>query len=134
MSRLPLDFGGQGTGFIGSTKSGFGDDIPASSISISGGGQIQTISQWNSDGFQVPVYAYVAAGIPQVTLSTDQGISDIGTPDCSATFVSIGGGETTISVGGVIPDPTQSKTTGRGATFTWIIKDVDDPYGAVEVK
>lgn len=132
--KINIDFNGQATGFVGSTDSGFG--VPASDISIQGGGQIQTISEWTSEGFQVPVYAYVANGIPRATLTAERGVSTLDgnePAECSATFVSIGGGTTTISIAVGIPDPTAARSAGSGgASFTWIAESSgDDPYSAV---
>lgn len=131
MSKLELDFGdATASGFLGCTESGFGTGISAS-ISVSGGGQIQTVTAWNESGFQVPIYAYVAAGIPKATLTADRGIDKA--PDgCSATFVKVGGDTTTISVTSIIPDPSQAKATGGGSSFTWIVTTPLDPYGSIE--
>lgn len=132
VKKLELQFDGLATGFVGSTKSGFGENVPASTISITGGGQIQTITQWNCEGYQVPVYAYVAAGIPTATLTAERGLStlDYEPAACSATFVNVGGGCTTIEIPVSMPEPSTARSAGaNGATFTWIA-DVDpsDPY------
>lgn len=135
MSRIEINFSGQGTGFVGSTDSGFG--VPASGISIQGGGQIQTINEWTSEAFQVPVYAYVANGIPRATLTAERGISTLNGNEpsaCTATFVNIGGGTTTINIGVGIPDPTTARSVSAGgASFTWIVSDADsdNPYSTV---
>jgi len=125
-------FNGETSGFVGSTNSAFG--LPASNISINGGGQIQTITKWNEEGYEVPVYAYVVAGIPQAQLTAEAGISEKDPGGCWAEFIDINQGVVRVEVTGVIPDPTQAKSTGGSSQFTWLVPDADpnNPYSTVQ--
>jgi hypothetical protein len=134
---INMNFNGQATGFIGSSGSGV-QGIPASSISIDGGGQINTITEWrggDGEAYQVPVYAYVINGIPKGTLALERGADLINNEpgECMAKFVTIGGEEVEVSVDTKMPDPSQSRSVGaNGAQFTWIAEaPADDPYAAV---
>lgn len=136
-------FDGEANGFIASTDSSLG--LPASNISISGGGQIQTITEWTNDGYEVPVYAYVVAGVPRAQLTAEAGISEDEPDGCWAKFISLGGsgGNTgeptgdgnasvvTVQITGVVPDPTAAKSTGGGSQFTWFVESTigaEDPF------
>lgn len=98
---------------------------PVSSMSIEGGGQISTITEFDDGGSkQVPVYAWVASAQPRVTLSYERGKNVIDNPPDSAEgrFVLASGGTTTLRVGGnLIVDPTNTKSVGtNGAQFSWL--------------
>lgn len=109
---------------LGGISSSYG--APVSSISVSGGGQIQSVNGFNDQGQQAPVYAYIVEGVPQVQVSLERGANfDFTGGDITALFAVIGGTEEiTASVGNTVADPTGSFSTGtNGATFSYISTD-----------